>query len=488
MHKITISGVTYAWPGEDPLFQNISFTLGRGIFALAGPNGTGKSSLLRLLAGELQPQSGSIQCSVSPRFIGTAEQEPARRSSGEQQMQQLETTLAQNSGILLLDEPERHLDTTNRRRFIQRLRFFGGTVLLATHDPELLDLAESILHLEVKSLSLYRMDYADYCSAREAEQAATEYALQRAERSVHKELLDAQRDLERQLRRERIAAERAPLAGIPRVARGLMKRNAEKTRGKIISRTKDRIIAGKDELARLRGSNLPKAEFAFACTGAQKHHSRVDAFSLNLFNTRGESLWSNPLSLTARAGEKILITGRNGAGKSMLFRALLGQCPLTVTGSVQVHYKRLSLFDQDQTSIAPQTSVLSLARENFPARDEGEVRRLLGAFGYGGSAVFRDFRQLSTGERVRLLVLLLSKSDNFPDLLLADEAETGLDRETRALFARFLHEYPGLLLFTTHSEEFAAAVKPTRSITLTRPNNFSAEPATAAHAALHPRE
>ncbi|GAB4424164.1 MAG: hypothetical protein OHK0011_04550 [Turneriella sp.] len=99
-------------------------------------------------------------------------------------------------------------------------------------------------------------------------------------------------------------------------------------------------------------------------------------------------------------------------------------------------------------------------------------------------AVKHELRQLSTGERVRLLLLLLSKADNFPDLLLADEAETGLDRETRALFARFLNGYPGLLLFTTHSEEFVAEVHPTRSITLTR---LSAEPATAAHAAQRPR-
>jgi ATPase subunit of ABC transporter with duplicated ATPase domains len=483
MHGITISGVTYAWSGEDPLLQNISFSLGRGIHALAGPNGAGKSTLLRLLAGELQPQSGSIQCAAGTQLVAVAEAGERQLSSGEQQMQKLEAALAQSSGILLFDEPERHLDTPNRRRFIRRLRHFGGTVLLATHDAELLDLAGSILHLEGKSLSLYRMHYAAYCSARDAEQAAAAYALDRAERNVQKELVDAQRNLERQLRRERIAAVRAPDAGIPKVALGLMKRNAEKTRGSIISRTKDRIAAGKEELSRLRGAQSPEAEFEFTSAKKRKYNPALEVFSLNILTARREDLWPKPLSLTARGGEKILISGRNGSGKSMLFHVLRGQCPLAVAGSVKIRCQRLSLFDQDQTTVASPTSILELARENFPARSEGEIRRMLGAYGYSGSAVFRDFRQLSTGQRVRLLVLLLSKADKAPDLLLADEAETGLDRKTRALFARFLKEYPGLLLFTTHSEEFAAAVQPTRSITLTRPKELSVRPAEADRAA-----
>ncbi|MFZ5627609.1 MAG: ATP-binding cassette domain-containing protein [Spirochaetota bacterium] len=488
MHNISISGVTYAWPGEGPVLQHISFNISRGIHAIAGQNGAGKTTLLRLIAGEIHAQSGSIRCDTTPRFVSFAGETLRRQSSGEQQMLLLETTLAQNTGIVLFDEPERHLDTENRQRFMRRLRHFAGTVILATHETGLLDLAESILHLENRSVALFRMPFAAYCRALEAERAERANARQRAEHSVKKSLLEAERDLSRQLKRERIAAQRAPTAGIPRIARGLMKRNAEKTRGRIIRRTTEQVAHELEKLSHLRTLDVRQPEFCFIPVAGEKLHAQLEIAGLN-FGTGGrQTLWANDLTLNAKSGEKIRIAGRNGSGKSLLLKAICGKNTLPLHGSIRLRSRRMLLLDQDYSAIAPQTNLLDLAGENLPGQPEGEIRRMLGAYGFAGSAVFRDFHQLSSGERVRLLVLLLSSAENPPDVLMADEAETGLDRETRALFAQFLNQYPGLLLFTTHSDDFAAQVLPTRSIPLTRHRGLGSMHAATVHAVPNLRE
>lgn len=474
MHNIILSGVSYAWPGNDRLFENVSFSLSRGIHAIAGANGTGKTTLLRLIAGELKPSTGSIHCGITPRLVNSSEYPVSYKSSGEHQMQMLEVALAHGSGIILLDEPERHLDGENRKRLLLRLRNFGGVVIFATHDAELLALATGILHLERREITLYSMCFSAYEKAIESERAKRLYAQQRAENKVESALTAAERNLVRQLQRERTAASKGPDAGIPRIARGLMKRNAEKTRGKIIRRARDKITESREELRRLRAANARQTEFSFMRDDATKYVSRLAVTDLNFGVDAQHLLWPQNLSFSARAGERLRIAGRNGSGKSLLFSAVCGNNPVPQHGHIERRCQRFFLLDQNCTAIATTTSLLELARQNFSQRSDGEIRRLLGAYGFWGQAVFRSFDSLSTGERVRLLVFLLSKADNPPDLLIADEAETGLDRESCALLARFFSQYRGLLLFATHSDEFALQVRPTGSMELIRQQRFSA--------------
>lgn len=468
MHSITLSGVSYAWPGDDRLLMNISFSVGRGIYALAGANGAGKTTLLRLIAGELKPSTGSINCATTPQWISQIDYADKHRGSGERQMLMMEAALAPGSGLILLDEPERHLDSQNRKRLMLRFQRFGGTILFATHDAELLQLAKGILHLERESVRLYTMSFSAYEQAIAAERAEREYAQKRAEAKVKQALAAAERNLIRQLKRERIATLKAPDAGIPRVARGIMKRNAEETRGKIIRRSHHRIQHSQEELRRLRAANKVQAQFSFAPDKTAYHAARLDVVNLNFGLNAQRILWPKDLSFSARAGERLRIAGLNGYGKSLFFAGVCGRNPLPYKGRIERNCRRLVLIDQNYIAISGAASLFDLAHENFPNRSEGEIRRMLGGYGFWGQTVFRSFDSLSTGERVRLLVFLFSKADTPPDLLIADEAETGLDRESRALLARFFSEYPGLLLFATHSEAFAEQVNPTRCIELNR--------------------
>ena len=130
---------------------------------IIGRNGSGKSSLLRILCGEIEPSQGFV---VAPgiRFAHVPQLQVLHSSSGGERFQQaFADALATHPDILLLDEPTNHLDQTNRRSLWHALQHFRGTVLCASHDPALLhECMDSVWHLEREHIRVFKGKYRDY--------------------------------------------------------------------------------------------------------------------------------------------------------------------------------------------------------------------------------------------------------------------------------------------------------------------------------------
>lgn len=474
MHTIQLCSTQFAHLGVRPLFAEINLTLSAGVYALAGKNGSGKSTLLKLIAGELQPTQGRIAVNSANGLSylaqsGDAERaSPAGLSTGEMKMRRLSKFFEQQTGILLLDEPETHLDTQNRAWLMRRLRRHAGIVFLVSHDEMLLGAAKGILHLENGSIKQFSMSYSEYraeiLARRQREQGAVARKLHR----ITVEQQQRQTDLERQVRRANNAARRAPLAGIPRVARGLMKRNAEKTLGKIIARSRKESLAGEQELAALRERKGHALQFHFsAATVSNLARANIAAEDFQLFRRGAPALWQRPLNFSVGAGERLHLTGANGSGKSQFLSALVGKSALRHSGRVICRGGKVQLIDASFSAVEQDAQVLQIAREFLSSADDIAVRRLLGAFGYAGERVFLPFHALSTGEKMRLFLLLISKSQHAVAVILFDEAEAGLDSETKEIVADYLLAFPGVVIFTSHDTGFTAALKPQQTINLT---------------------
>lgn len=473
MHTIQFFSTQFAYPGARPLFSDLNLVLSAGTYALAGKNGAGKSTLLKFIAGALSPTHGRISVSTgtevrylpqSPSVDGGA----GGLSTGENKMRDLAALFGLQSGILLLDEPETHLDTQNRSWLVRQLRRHAGTVLLVSHDAELLDAADSILHLENGQVILFSMPYAEYrdeiCARRHREHAAV------AKREHELSVLQKRRqtDLERQVRRANNAARRAPLAGIPRIARGLMKRNAEKTLGKIISRSRRESAANATELEMLRRQQGYALHFKFAgITPGTRNEVRIEVQNLQLYRSGKTPLWNGPVSFILIAGDRLHVQGRNGSGKSQLLAALIEKNSLQSSGDVFKRGGDVLLVDAGFSSVTPGEQVLQAAQHFIGFSAEAETRRLLGAFGYAGERAFLPFHALSNGEKMRLYLMLISKSQQAAAVILFDEAEAGLDAETKEAVADYLMAFPGVVIFTSHDTAFAAVLKPQQAISLT---------------------
>lgn len=469
MHSIHLSQVSFAFPGFAPILDNISIALGSGIVALAGPNGAGKTTLMRLMMRQLIPQHGQINWQGIETIGWLAQDIPsgARESTGEVKMRHLTTLLRSREGVIFLDEPETHLDDQNRTWLRQALERHRGLVVIASHDPALLDHARLILHTEMARVTIYRMSYAAYLcelTDRKVKQAAE---INHATHELEKSQRARRIQLERQLRRSRNAAANAPLAGIPRVARGLMKRNAEKTLGKIISRHRQQSEADRSSLQRLREKITPAADYCFPNA---KPGSGAPVFlevnSLQVFGQNGKSMWRDTLSFRASRGERIHITGANGSGKSMLLKTISGRGEFQNTGTIVLGSGRIHIIDSGHTGIEPNASLLALTLGAGVCNDTGEARRFLGAYGFPGDAALRPFHTLSAGEKIRLQLFLISHRRDTAGYIFSDEAETGLDHATRQVFADYLNKFPGIVLVVSHDEAFVKSLRIHRTLTL----------------------
>jgi ATPase subunit of ABC transporter with duplicated ATPase domains len=460
MPSIQLSQVSFAFPGSETILDEINFSIGSGIAALAGPNGAGKTTLMRLMLRLLQSQRGNViwhgfhECGWLPQSLM-----PATRSSGEEKMRRLSALLRDGDGIVFLDEPETHLDYKNREWLRKALARHRGLIVIASHDPTLLDDAGVILHTEMRQVSVYRMSYAAYQAEIENKKANQVAKIGHAEHELKKAERARRADFERQLKRSRNAAARAPLAGIPRIARGLMKRNAEQTLGKIIRRNQRQNDADHAALENLRAEKTSRAEFSFTALHPPLERAPyLEVNGLQLYRPDGAALWRRPVSFSAKPGEALHIAGANGSGKSMLLKTLLSQGEFQRTGNIALGAGEIRLMDSAYSGIAAGAQVLEITMQAGINDDTGETRRLLGAYGFPGDAVFRTFQSLSAGEKIRLRLFLMSHAPEPVAGFFSDEAETGLDTETRRLYTGFLNTFPGLVLVVSHDAAFVKSL------------------------------
>lgn len=465
MHSIQLSQVSFYFSERARVLDDINFTVRSGVVALAGPNGAGKTTLMRLMMREIKPQRGTViwqgftNCGWLPQSLAAA-----TLSSGEEKMRRLTALFRETIGALFLDEPETHLDAPNRRWLREAMRRHRGLIVIASHDPSLLDSAETILHTEMGNVTSYRMAFAEYQSAIAHEKELRIAKVDHAEHELKKSERMRRVQFERQTRRSANAAAKAPLAGIPRIARGIMKRNAEATLGKIVSRNQKRGAAEMNTLRSLREERGSSLEYRFTIPVAADSYLGVN--ELQICGLRGSTLWSRPLSFSAKRGEKLHIAGTNGSGKSMLFKTICGQSELPHTGTLSRKTGEIRLIDSAHTGINPTATPLELALVEGVGDDEGETRRLLGAFGFRGDAAFRTFADLSAGEKMRLRIFLISKSRRAVSLIISDEAETGLDAGARQLFATFLNDFRGIVLLASHDDDFVRGLELTGRVVL----------------------
>ncbi|HOB76617.1 MAG TPA: ABC-F family ATP-binding cassette domain-containing protein [Phycisphaerae bacterium] len=212
--------------GEKRLFEGLTFSVQAGeAFAITGPNGTGKSTLLKILLGQLQPVAGTVKYD-SKRSIGYYAQEPAeldpnrsvldeilaarpdftaqearsllgrylftgddvfkplgKLSGGEQSRVRLATLILQAPEVLVLDEPTNHLDIPSREALEEQLLEFEGAIIVVSHDRYFLDrIADRLMVMRREGCRIFHGNYSDYIETIEREQAAAER--QAAERAA----------------------------------------------------------------------------------------------------------------------------------------------------------------------------------------------------------------------------------------------------------------------------------------------------------------
>jgi len=348
-------------------------------------------------------------------------------SGGERRRVEIARVLFANADTLLLDEPTNHLDSDAKTWLMEFLRDYRGAVVVVSHDLNLLDSSITrVLHLDAGRMIEYRGTYSQYQQARQREEKRLTSLAHRQEAEIQRLSLLAE-----VMRRQ--TAKRA------RTAKSIFKR---------VDRMKaDRVTAPRRER---------KVKISFP---PPPHSGRVVLTASGLAKGYGGTLVFKDVSFEVERGQRLLVMGLNGAGKTSLLRILAGESTPDSGVFRLGHGASLGYYAQEHEGIRRGVPVLDHMREQSDA-DEPALRALLGMFNLTGDIARQDAATLSGGEKTKLALAQLVAGRH--NLLLLDEPTNNLDPPSRTGVARALAAWPGTMLIVSHDPEFVEALRPQR--------------------------
>lgn len=522
--SISLSALGYALPDSRVLFSDLTFSFNLERTGLVGRNGVGKSTLLKLIAGEFAPSSGTVSVTgtlgvlrqgfapapgetVADLFgirgaldllhaaeAGTADPArwdevdwtlPARFASalGRAGLEaEAETELAALSGgqrtragiaalvfsapdFLLLDEPTNNLDRDGRAAIAGLLAGWRGGAIVVSHDRELLEQMDAIVELTTLGAARYGGGWSAFEARKALELDAAHRDLSEAERQLEETQARTQRAAERKARKDGTGKRKAAKGGAPRILIGAMKRRAEASSGALQNLAARQTAEAEDaaQSARERIEVLEKLKVTVPPSGlaAGRVVLKLEGATAGYDAARPVL---RDVSFELRGPERAAVAGGNGAGKSTLLKVVTGAlAPLA--GEVRVGVPFVML-DQDVSLLDPAGTVLDNFRRLNPQADENACRAALARFRFRAGAALQQVATLSGGERLRAGLAAVLGGAAPPQLLILDEPTNHLDIASLEAVEAGLCAYDGALLVVSHDAAFLQRVGITRTLTL----------------------
>ena len=518
------TSISYYYDPNVPILHRVDFTADATKIGLIGDNGSGKSTLLKIIAGKLKPTSGTISTGSKP-YLMAQDKIPGdertvaqildieqyfvaydRLMKGEANASDytavegnwsfasriekvrsswfpslpLDRRVSDISGgeyaaiglayielhrpkIVLLDEPSNNLDLAHRQLLVKLLVDYTATIIIATHDRQLLQYVDSIWEMKTGNLTKIEGTYTDYLTMCNVRQSQAEQRLSSASKEIRR-LNRAVTDLEKRQSRKRDNNRTA----------ASQKRGSKMSMNGLKSRSQASL--GHDRaklLERKRNADIARVE---AGKEVEKPHNiRLQGFlqtpyakSQQILRLLDDTGWETIIG----GDDRVALLGENGVGKSSLIRSI---------SDVQYRNKlrawaelvhpdnpsQIAILSQNSLHLCYEKSVWEELTSSLPEYEKQEVFTILARLSFNENSSNKLIKDLSGGERFRVALaeVLLSKPEK--RLIILDEPTNSLDLASLKATEQMLSQFSGAILVVSHDLEFLQQISVNRWIELT---------------------
>jgi len=513
-----LQNISYIHSDRELLFDNINLSVNsKEKVAIIGNNGTGKSTLLKIIAGQISQSTGNITISSKPYYvpqivgqfdnltvaqaIGIADRLNALSeilsgnvteenllalnddwtiekrcqealscwklddldlnakmqtlSGGQKTKVFLAGIKIHNPEIVLLDEPSNHLDLSARNLLYQFIKETSCSVAVVSHDRTLLNGLDKMCELNRCGIKIYGGNYDFYNEQKTLENTVLINSLEEKQKTLRKAKITEREAIERQQKRELQGKKNLNKSNIAPILTGGRKNNAENTTAKMKDVHADKINAIAQELNDLRKEIPERDKMKFGFDNSALHKGKVLFTATNInFSYDTQPLWNENLTFQITSGERIALKGQNGSGKTTLIKLILGNLtPQTGTGYRAEN--KMVYIDQDYSLLDNTLSIYEQALQfNTSALQECEIKTRLNRFLFTKDDWDKSCRVLSGGERMRLMLCCLTISSKSPDIIMFDEPTNNLDIQNIEILTAAINEYRGTIIVVSHDETF----------------------------------
>lgn len=515
---VILQNISYLHSNKDLLFDTITFTVNlHEKIALIGNNGVGKSTLLKIIASELQPADGLLKTESKPYYLPqifgqfnhltiaqalqiedqlNALQEILNGNVSEENLnilnddwtiedrcnealqywqlqdldwnQKLETlsggqkTKVFLAGIsihepelVLLDEPSNHLDISGRELLYGFIKNTSSTLIIVSHDRKLLNLLNSVYELSKHGITVYGGNYDFYAEQKQIENNALSQDIQNKEKALRKAKEKERETLERQNKLDSRGEKKQKKAGVSRIMMNTLRNNAENSTAKTKGIHAEKIGGISKDLQELRSAlpDIDQMKFGFDKTNLHKGKILFTATQIN--HSYGDQLlWKNPLDFQIVSGQRIALKGLNGSGKTTLIKIVMSELE-PKTGIVYKADSKIIYIDQDYSLIENQISVYEQTQKfNVFGLQEHDIKMKLNKFLFSQNDWNKPCFALSGGEKMRLMFCCLTINNQAPDIIILDEPTNNLDIQNIEILTAAINEYKGTLIVVSHDVHF----------------------------------